>query len=324
MNNSLRNLLTAGTLPDPAGGDAPISEIVLADLRPARPSAHGTTARITVETGDAGDVAFLGRIFGGEGFDSIFHLAATLTGKAETDIAHGLSVNLGGLLALLECCRAQARPPRLVFASSIAAFGGTLPPVVEDDTPRMPQTSYGTHKVVAELLLADHARHGLVDARALRLPIVLIRPGAPDPAVSDRVAAILREPLMGRDLACPLQPDTALPVASALRVARALRSVHGLPVGAFGPRRAMNMPALTVRVREMVVALERFAGQRRLGRVTWAPDPVLQAVVDGWPRRFRSAAAARHGITADPDIGAIIDGFLNDPTRTSTDHPYHA
>jgi hypothetical protein len=74
----------------------------------------------------------------------------------------------------------------------------------------------------------------------------------------------------------------------------------------------MNLPALTVSIAEMVATLDRYAGTRRLGSISWAPDPALQQVVEGWPRRFHSAAAARHGIGADANLDEIIDAFLRD------------
>lgn len=299
-----RALLETGTL-----NGAALREVVLTDLHaPAAPA--GSPVPIATRAGDLRDPALLDALFGGAGFDSVFHLAASLTGAAEADLGHGIAVNLLALLALLERCRGQGRVPRLVFASSIAAFGGALPEVVEDDTPRQPRTSYGTQKAVAELLLADHARRGAVDARSLRLPIVVIRPGAPHPAVSDRVAAILREPLLGRDVVCPLRPDTLLPLASARRVARALVAIHDVPGDALGPSRAINLPALTATPAEMVEALGRHAGGRRLGRVAWAPDPALQAVVEGWPGRFHSAAAARLGLPTSETLEGIIADFL--------------
>ncbi|MCW8085258.1 NAD-dependent epimerase/dehydratase family protein [Sabulicella glaciei] len=299
-------LLESGTL-----GGVPLREIVLTDLQaPGAP--QGSPVPVAACSGDLRDPALLEALFGAQGFDSVFHLAASLTGAAEADLGHGLSVNLLALLGLLERCRGQGRTARLVFASSIAAFGGALPPVVEDDTPRLPQTSYGTQKAVAELLLADHARRGAVDARSLRLPIVVVRPGAPSPSVSDRVAAILREPLLGRDVACPLRPDTPLPLASARRVAQALRTLHDLPGAALGPTRAINLPALTATPAEMAEALPRHAAGRTLGRVAWAPDPALQAVVDGWPRRFQSAAATRLGLPGAETLDDIIRDFLRE------------
>lgn len=294
----LRELLEHGAL-----GGREITEIVAADIFAPPPG-----PRVTPRAGDIVEGAFLDALFA-EPFDAVFHLAASLTSAAEADLGHGLAVNLEGLLALLARCRAQAAPPRLVFASSIAAFGGDLPEVVEDDTRRTPCTSYGTQKLIAELLLADHSRQGAIDARALRLPIVLTRPGAPNPAISDRVAAILREPLSGRDVAIPLRPDTPLPLVTVQRVAQALRLTHEMPSEAFSPSRAINLPALTATPAEMVAAVERRGAR---GRISWAPDPSLQAVVEGWPRRFRSATAERHGIRAIASADELVEAFLAD------------
>ena len=304
-------LLRREQLRDASGKLQRIGELVLADTAPiARATAHSSLP-VRVETGDFCDPGFLRRLVG-SGVDSVFHFASTLTIDAETNFARGLRVNVQGLMQLLETCRAQAQPPRVVFSSSIAAFGGPLPKTVDDTVAQTPQTSYGTHKAIVELLLNDYSRHGFIDARALRLPFVLIRPGAPTPAVSDRVAAIVREPLLGRDVVCPLAPETRIPVASARRVATALLAIHDLPAASFGHTRAMNLPSLTVSVGEMAEALKRFGQTRRLGRIIWEADAQLQAVVDGWPGKFVSERASRNGICADADFDEIIRAFIED------------
>lgn len=304
-------LLARGQLSDATGKPQGISELILGDTAPIGPAAAGGSIPIRAETGDFCDPAFLRRLVG-SGVDSVFHLASTLTIDAETNFARGLQVNVHGLMQLLEICRAQAQPPRLVFSSSIASFGGPLPRTVDDTVAQTPQTSYGTHKVIVEQLLNDYSRHGFIDGRALRLPFVLIRPGAPSPAVSDRVAAIVREPLLGRDVMCPLAPQTRIPVASARRVATALLAVHDLPAACFGHTRAMNLPSLTVSIGEMVEALQRFGQTRRLGRVRWEVDARLQTFVDGWPSNFISETASRNGIGADADFDEIIRAFVED------------
>jgi nucleoside-diphosphate-sugar epimerase len=309
-------LLARGQLSDASGKPQGISELIVADTVPIACAAADGDIPIRTETGDFCDPAFLRRLVG-SGVDSVFHLAATLTIDAETNFARGLQVNVHGLMQLLEICRAQARPPRFVFSSSIAAFGGPLPKTVDDTAAQTPQTSYGTHKAIVELLLNDYSRHGFIDARALRLPFVLIRPGATSPAVSDRVAAIVREPLLGLDVVCPLAPETRIPVASARRVATALLATHDLPAASFGHTRAMNLPSLTVSIGEMVEALQRFGQTRQLGRITWEADARLQAVVDGWPSNFVSERASRNGICADADFDEIIRAFVEDylPTQ---------
>jgi nucleoside-diphosphate-sugar epimerase len=299
------HLLATGRL-----NSQPISELTLADVVPARCTASGHV-RVRIETGDVSDPAFLRGALG-EGVDSVFHLAAALTIEAEQDFVRGMAVNLHALMQLLELCRTRARRPRFVFASSIAAFGGPLPKTVDDTFAHTPQTSYGTAKAITELLLNDYSRHGFIDGRALRLPFVLIRPTASAGSMADRVASLVREPLKGRDVVCPLRPQTRIPVASARRVASALVAMHDLPPEAFGHTRAMNLPSLTLSIGEMVDALQRFAATRRLGRVTWEPDAKLQAVVDSWPEEFVSTRASQHGIRADASFDEILGAFVED------------
>ena len=303
-------LLKRGALTNASGRAEPVTELVLADAC-AVERMPSSDVPVRSEVGDCTDLAFLQRLFEQE-VDSVFPLAATLTTEAEVNFSLGLQVNVLAFMQLLEACRQQRRVPRLVYASSIAAFGGSLPDSVDDSIAHTPQTSYGTHKAIAELLINDYSRHGFIDGRALRLPVVLTRPGAPSPAVSDRVAALVREPLQGRDVECPFDPQTCMPVASVRRVAEALIATHDLPASAFVDVRAFNLPALTVSVQEMLDALRRCAGSRTLGRVTFAPQRGLQAIVDGWPKGFVSAFATRHGIHAEVAFDEIVRAYIED------------
>src|SRR6478672_6181037 len=72
--------------------------------------------------------------------DSVFHLASVVSGGAEQDFDLGYRVNLDGTRHLLEACRKLAKPPKIVYASSVAAFGGTLPDILDDSTTPMPQS----------------------------------------------------------------------------------------------------------------------------------------------------------------------------------------
>lgn len=305
-------LLARGQLAGAARhGPQPLSELVLVDARPPTvPTAHGSVS-IETHCGDICDPGLREKVFARD-VDSLFHLAATLTAEAQADPRKGMRVNVRGLLDLLEAGRGQRHPPRVVFPSSIAAFGGDLPDVVDDHVVQTPQTSYGCHKVIAEQLINDYSRHRVIDGRALRLPIVLVRPPAEQPSVSDQVAAIVREPLAGRDFTCPFRPDTSLTVASVQRVAEALLDIHEVPGESFGDTRAVNLPALTVTPAEMVAALVSMRLDGRIGSVEYAVDPGAQKVVDSWPRHFVSQTASRLGLCADASFSAIVDAYLKD------------
>jgi len=262
--------------------------------------------------GDLGDKTFVEALCYRD-FHSVFHLAAVLPLEAERDPGSSYRTNVGALHHLMEHISGA---PRIVFTSSLAVFGGELPERVDDSVVQRPATTYGVQKSISELLIADYTRHGRVDGRTLRLPIVLIRPGfvGPSPSVADRVASILREPLQGRDVIAPLAPDTRMPLASVGSVVKALIQVHDMPSADLPHHRAMNLPALTVSVAEMAEALVKYADGRTLGRVHYESDRQLQAIVTGWPTYFVSDAATRLGIRPDSGLDSIINDYLTHDT----------
>ena len=298
----VRHLLDGDGLVGPSGQREPVTQLVLSDVGPIDvPDTTGI--EIEVVQGDLSQPDILERLCG-QPFDSLFHLASQLTFHAEQDPDHAWDVNVAPLRALIAAAQGC---PRVVFASSIAVFGGAFPTEVDDDLAPLPQTTYGMHKAVNELILADASRHGRIDGRALRLPIVLTRPGVTQPVVSDKVAAIIREPLEGRDFAAPLPPDTEVPIVSAGAVVRGFVTLHDLPADRLPTKRALNLPAMTVSVAEMVAAATRAGAT---GRITSAPDAATQAIVSGWPRYFVSRYARGLGIGPDADIDALISDYL--------------
>src|SRR5690606_16346572 len=164
----------------------------------------------------------------------IFHLASLVSGGAEADFERGMRVNLDATRELLEAARRHGRAPTFVFASSIAVYGGDLPPVIGDDTPALPQLSYGAHKLACEILINDYSRRGFVDGRSLRLPTVMVRPGAANTAVSGWASAIVRESLAGRDCDCPVGPGTSMACVSLARTVEAFLHVADLPAAELG------------------------------------------------------------------------------------------
>jgi nucleoside-diphosphate-sugar epimerase len=63
-----------------------------------------------------------------------------------------------------------------VFASSVAVYGALGPDHVHESQPPRPALSYGAHKLMAEIELADLSRRGTLDAVSLRLPGIVARP----------------------------------------------------------------------------------------------------------------------------------------------------
>ena len=302
-------LLKRSFLVDANGARRSVEAIVAVD-QAAAPAAP----RVRSAVGDVSDPVFLRDVL--HGADSVFHLAAVVSGAAEADLDLGMRVNLDGTRALLDTLRVAGRAeggaPKVVFASSVAVFGGALPAVVTDATAPMPQSSYGVQKLVGELLVGDYARRGVIDGRSLRLPTIVVRPGKPNAAASSFASGIIREPLAGVDADCPVDGDTALWIASPRTAIDNLLHAHDLAAAAWTGSRALSLPGIAVTVDAMLSALEAIGGAAARARVKMRPDARIRAIVQTWPARFDTARADAMGFVRDPDFESIVSAYVKE------------
>jgi nucleoside-diphosphate-sugar epimerase len=307
----IRALLSgAGILPN-------ISRIIAADLS----RCPVDDPRVESRTGTITDPAFISSIVDPD-LDLVYHLAAVLSGQSEDEFDLGLQVNVDASRHLLEACRRLRKPPRFVFSSSIAVFGGSLPEVVPEETAATPQSSYGTGKAIAELLVSDYSRRGFVDGIALRLPTIAIRPGKPNSALSSFVSGIIREPLAGIDAVCPVPLELPLWISSPGTVTANLLHAGSIPASALEGRRMVNLPGLSVTPADMLASLERLAGAPTRARVRAEPDQRVMRVACTWPGAFDVTRALRLGFHVDTDIDAIVRQFMAEtPPLASQSRP---
>lgn len=306
-----RTLLARGTL----AGER-IDRMVLTDIAPP-PADLVADARVEARTG-----ALLAQTdaLRTEAFDGVFHLASAVSGECELDFDLGLRSNLDSTRALLDALRANVnaggKVARVVFSSSVAVFGPDpavpLPKLVADDTLPAPQTSYGTQKLICEHLVADYTRKGYIDGRAARLMTVTVRPGRPNAAASSFFSGIIREPLAGVEAICPVSPEVSHPMSSPTRTVDGLIAVYEASREAFCGRTALNLPALNVRVADMLDALEQVAGPAVRARVRFERDERIAGIVANWPGGATAARAARLGLLPHENFADIIRQYIAD------------
>ena len=220
-------------------GGAGIDSLTLFDLTaPPAPPAPFPVHSI------AGDLADLPPAAIPPGTDVVFHLAAVVSAAAEADYELGRRVNVRGTDAVIDACRALATPPRVVFTSSVASFGGGQGAVLPDDARQLPTNSYGAQKAAAELVLADASRRRFLDAVCIRLPTIVIRPGRPNKAASSFVSSILREPLLGLPADLPVPDGFAVWIASPRRAVEWLIHAAAMDTAPMGLDRGVNPPGL--------------------------------------------------------------------------------
>jgi nucleoside-diphosphate-sugar epimerase len=235
------------------------------------------------------------------GVDCVFHLASVPGGAAERDFDLGMRVNLHSTLGLLEALRLAGGAPKLVFASSIGVYGVPLPDVIDEQTIPLPTLSYGAQKLIGEYLVADYGRRGFVDGRSVRIPGIVARPPAQG-MLSLFLSDLIRELSAGREFICPVGPEGMSWFMSRPRIVDNL--IHAAQLGApqLASRRTWLLPVLHVSIASVVAAIARLHGSEVLSRVSYQPNPELQAQFANYPPLLcplSEAAGFRHDGSVD-------------------------
>ena len=303
-------LLNRGKLNGPSGNQEPIEEMVLIDARFVMPQ---NDPRVQQIVGDISERNIIDEAIGSSQNISIFHLASMVSGECEEHYDDALRVNLDGGRNVFEAARVAAGRSRVVFASSIASFGGAaMPSPVSDTAKQTPQTTYGITKAICELLINDHTRKGHFDGRSARLPTVIIRPGKPNAAASSWASGMFREPLNGETCELPVRRDQPHPMTSFRTVVDSFVALHEAPEDRLGDDRAYGLPAHQVTPAMAGKALSELAEEKNLalGQIEDAFDPSIQAIVDTWPTAVDGYRAVALGLPEPPPLKKIVEQYL--------------
>jgi nucleoside-diphosphate-sugar epimerase len=247
---------------------------------------------------------------------TIFHLASVVSAGAEADWEHAVDQNIGGMLQLLEACRQSEHFHKVVFASTLAVFGGhTAGGEVGDFVKQTPSGTYGTTKAIGELLINDATRKGHIDGRSARLPTVIVRPGAPNAAASGFASGMFREPLAGLPSIVPVSEKTVMVVGSAQNTARGIRMLAEIDGSLLGHDRAVGIPGLSATVAEMLEVLEVVGGPEARALVSLEYDAATDELVQSWPAQLDDRRGRELGLPADPNLESMVREYVEMTNR---------
>ena len=131
----------------------------------------------------------------------------------------------------------------------------------------------------------------------------MVRPGRPNKAASSFVSGILREPLLGEPADLPVPDAFKVWICSPRRAVDWLLHAASMPTADLGPDRGINPPGMSVSVADMLAALDRV---RRV------PDPVVAAIVGGWPAAFAPKRAQALGFGVHEPLDDLLMAFIED------------
>jgi nucleoside-diphosphate-sugar epimerase len=276
--------------------------VIAADLAPPR-IAH----RVRFEALDVLDMQRLREVVERHRIDEVYQLAAMLSASAEAAPLRAWTLNVNGLLNVLELAR-EGRVGRVFWPSSIAVFG---PHSITVDTPQVtvmdPQTIYGISKQAGERLCAYyHARFG-VDVRSLRYPGVISYRTPPGGGTTDYAIAIFQAARRGEVYRCFLAADTRLPMIYMPDAVRATLELMQADAARVRVRDSYNLAAMSFTPAELAAAIAR---QVPGFRVTYEPD-FRQAIAEDWPQsiddsRARSDWGWRARFALDDLVGDML------------------
>jgi len=247
--------------------------------------------------------------------DVIFHLAAIVSGEAESDFEKGYRVNVDGMRNLFEAIRLISNDycPRVVFTSSVAVYGGPYLEVADDNFILQPATSYGVQKAIGELLLNDYSRRGFFDGVGLRIPTLCVRPGLPNSAASGVFSNIIREPLMGIEATLTAGKDASMIFTSPRSAVGFLIHAAQMDTSHLGARRSLMMPGIYATLGDEIDALRRVAGDKIVGFIKEEIDPFVQEMLKSWNfPKFDAKRARSLGFTCEDSFDELIKTHIAD------------
>jgi len=296
-------------------------------LQPATENApDGVVSKLT---GDVSDASFTDSLFAQVSDAtsvSIFHLGAVMSGDGERDFDLCMRVNLHGCLNMLEGARCMNGTAKFILTSAGATIGSgadtdyiTKDDVISDASRATPHTTYGATKACCELLLSDYARRGFVDARALRLPTIVVRAGSPNAATTGCFSGVIREPLSGIPVSLPIGKHVPHAVTGARAAIGAMITLHDAEPQqieqVLGYDRTVFLPAVALSLGDLQNALYKVVTketQDKLGKITYEVDENLSAVVGSFPTKIDASRALKLGIPPAPNAEQLVRQYIED------------
>ncbi|HEU4852509.1 MAG TPA: NAD-dependent epimerase/dehydratase family protein [Telluria sp.] len=260
---------------------------------------------------DVMDKPALERLVDSENITQVYQLAAILSATGEKAPLKAWSLNMDGLLNILEIARERkeaGKPLKIFWPSSIAAFGPNTPSV---NTPQYtvmdPTTVYGISKLAGERLCEYYFSKYGVDVRSIRYPGIISFKSPPGGGTTDYAIAIFHAALRGERYDCFLGPETTLPMIYMPDAIRATIELMDAPAGQVRIRSSYNVAGVSFNPRELAEAIAKV---RPDFRIAYTPDS-RQAIADSWPKSLDdSSAAADWGWKARIGIDELVASML--------------
>jgi nucleoside-diphosphate-sugar epimerase len=259
---------------------------------------------------DVLDQDAVARLVADENITQVYQLAALLSATGEKAPLKAWTLNMDGLLNILEIARergAAGKPLKIFWPSSIAAFGPNTPTDAPQYAIMDPTSIYGISKLAGERLCEYyHAKYG-VDVRSIRYPGIISFKSPPGGGTTDYAIAIFHAALRGEVYECFLGPETTLPMIYMPDAIRATIELMEAAPESVRIRSSYNVAGVSFNPRELAAAITTTLPSFR---IDYKPDS-RQQIADSWPKSLDDAlAAADWGWKAAIGVDEMVKDML--------------
>ncbi|NHJ25509.1 MAG: NAD-dependent epimerase/dehydratase family protein [Candidatus Lokiarchaeota archaeon] len=218
--------------------------------------------------------------------NTIFHMASILSATGEKMPQIAWDININGLINVLEAGRSY-NVDRIIWPSSIAAFGPTTP---RDNTPNttilQPTTIYGISKVAGELLAEYYYKKYKLDVRSMRLPGIISSETLPGGGTTDYAVEIFYEAIKHKNYTCFLREDTILPMMYQPDCLKCMIDLLEADNSRL-KRRVYNVTGMSFSAGEIASEIKKYIPEFS---IEYKPD-FRQEIADSWPRSIDDSLA---------------------------------
>src|SRR5450830_577255 len=282
------------------------ANVIAADITP-----HSLYGASIYEVIDVLNAQRITEVIGKYEVTQVYQLAALLSATGEQAPLKAWTLNMDGLLNILEVARERGeagKPLKVFWPSSIAAFGPNTPAV---NTPQYtvmdPTTIYGISKLAGERLCEYYHTNYGVDVRSIRYPGIISYMSPPGGGTTDYAIAIFHAALKNETYGCFLEAETTLPMIYMPDAIRATIELMDAPADKVKIRSSYNVAGVSFNPRELAAAIARV---RPGFEIAYTPDS-RQAIAATWPQSLDdSAATADWGWQARIGIEQMVADML--------------
>ncbi|MCC6864767.1 MAG: NAD-dependent epimerase/dehydratase family protein [Ignavibacteria bacterium] len=241
--------------------------------------------------------------------DTVYLLAAMLSGSAEKNPKKAWELNMKSLILMLDLVK-DSLVKKLFWPSSIAVFGPTTPKI---NTPQLtimePSTVYGISKLAGERWCEYYFKKYNADVRSIRYPGLISYKTEAGGGTTDYAVEIFYEAIKHKKYECFLTENTALPMMFMPDAIKATIDLVEADPKNIKIRSSYNLSAISFSPKQLAIGITKHIPNFN---ISYKPD-FRQQIAETWPESINDECAQKDwGWKYTYDLPKMIEIMLRE------------